>query len=155
MSLYKHLLLPTDGSELSQACARTAIALARDQGAKITALFVMPDYSNIILYRADALVANSNAEFEREINAQADKALGFVENLARQEGVVCELQRITHASPYKAIIEQAKLNGCDLICMASHGRKGLSAILLGSETQRVLTHSDIPVLVHRIPRVAQ
>lgn len=148
--MYKHLLLPTDGSELSQASVRAGIALARDQGAKVTALFVTPDYRSVVLYRADALIGSSAKEFDAEMNHIADQVLAFPQKLAEQEGVPCELVRAVDSSPYKTIIAQARLSGCDLICMASHGRKGLSALLLGSETQRVLTHSDIPVLVHRI-----
>lgn len=147
--MYKHLLLPTDGSELSEASVRAGIALARALDAKVTALFVLPDYKNVVLYRADALIANSSSEFDEEMQHTADKALRFVDALAQQEDVPCELKQVVHVSPYKAIVEQARHSGCDLICMASHGRKGLAALLLGSETQRVLTHSDIPVLVHR------
>lgn len=150
--MFKHVLLPTDGTELSEASVRAGIQLAREMGAKITALFVMPDNSNVVFYRADALIANSNAEFAEAMNELADKALAVVEQLAQQQGVPYVLQRTEHVSPYKAIVEQAKAQGCDLICMASHGRRGLSGLLLGSETQRVLTHTDIPVLVHRMPR---
>ena len=150
--MYKHVLLPTDGSELSEASVRAGITLAQHLGSNVTALFVMPDNNNVVFYRADALIANSSAEFDREMNKQADQVLAFVEELAQQAGVAYELKRTVHASPYKAIIEQAQDSGCDLICMASHGRKGLSGLLLGSETQRVLTHSAIPVLVHRLPR---
>lgn len=153
--MYKHVLLPTDGSELSAASALTGIRLARELGAKVTALFVMPDNNNVVFYRADALIANSSAEFVEAMNEQADAALAVVAQLAQQEGVPCMLERTEHGSPYKAIVEQAKAHGCDLICMASHGRKGLSGLLLGSETQRVLTHTDIPVLVHRMPRPAK
>lgn len=149
--MYKHLLLPTDGSELSEASVRAGIALARDQAAKVTALFVMPEY-NAVIYRDDALLTNNSAEFDRDMNMQADKVLSFVEYLAKQEAVPCELKRTVNQSPYKAIIQQAKDSGCDLICMASHGRKGIAEFLIGSETQRVLAHSDIPVLVHRIHR---
>ncbi|MEX8194280.1 universal stress protein [Comamonas guangdongensis] len=146
--MFKHLLIPTDGSKLSEAAVRTGMCLAREQGARVTGLYVMPDYRAII-YGADALLTYNSAEFERSVNKDADNALQFMEQAARQEGVPCEFVRVTSASIYQAIVKQAKESGCDLICMASHGRKGISGILLGSETQRVLTHTNVPVLVHR------
>ncbi|MNZ94956.1 Universal stress protein family protein [compost metagenome] len=108
----------------------------------------MQDYQTVI-YGADALMTNSSAEFDRSMNLDADKALNFVEAIAKQEGVSYELARVTYNSTYKAIIQHAKEHGCDLIFMASHGRKGISGLLLGSETQKVLTHTSIPVLVYR------
>lgn len=146
--MYKHLLLPTDGTFLSEAAVRAGITLAREQGAKVTALYVAPDYRAII-YGADALITYNYSEFETSANKQADTALQFVEHLALQEGVPYELVRADNFSIYQTIIDQAQQSGCDLICMASHGRKGVGGLLLGSETQRVLTHTNIPVLVHR------
>jgi nucleotide-binding universal stress UspA family protein len=146
--MYKHLLLPTDGTELSEASVRSAIALAHEHGAKVTGLYVMPDYQTVI-YGADALMTNSSAEFDRSVNLDADKALSFVEAIAKQEGVPYDLAKVTSNSTYKAIIQHAKDKDCDLIFMASHGRKGISGLLLGSETQKVLTHTSVPVLVYR------
>ena len=127
---------------------RAGVLLAREQGAKVTGLYVMPDYRAII-YGADALLTYNSTEFERSANSDADAALQFVDQIARPEGVPCNFVRVTHASVYQAIVHQAQELQCDLICMASHGRKGIGGILLGSETQRVLTHSHVPVLVHR------
>ena len=146
--MFKHLLIPTDGTKLSEAAVRAGVLLAREQGAKVTSLYVMPDYRAII-YGADALLTYNSAEFERSANSDADAALQFVDQIARPEGVPCNFVRVTHASVYQAIVKQAQELQCDLICMASHGRKGIGGILLGSETQRVLTHSHVPVLVHR------
>lgn len=146
--MFKHLLIPTDGSKLSEAAVRSGILLARVLDAKVTGLYVMPDYSTII-YGADALLTYNNADFVQSTNRDADMALQFVERIARQEGVISEFIRVTSISVYQAIINQAVESHCDLICMASHGRKGISSILVGSETQRVLTHTNIPVLVHR------
>ena len=146
--MFKHLLIPTDGSKLSEAAIRAGISLARENDAKVTALYVMPDYRAII-YGADALLTYNSAEFERSMNSNADTALQFVDQIARPEGVPCEFVRIASSSVYQTIVQQAQERHCDLICMASHGRKGISGILLGSETQRVLTHTHIPVLVHR------
>ena len=146
--MYKHILLPTDGTILSESAVRAGISLAREQGAKVTALYVMSDY-RAVLFGADALMTYDHSEFERVANKEANTALQFVEHLALQEGVPCELTRSSNLSIYQAIVNQAKESACDLICMASHGRKGISGILLGSETQKVLTHTNIPVLVHR------
>lgn len=146
--MFKHLLIPTDGTKLSEAAVRAGIKLARENDAKVTALYVMPDYRAII-YGADALLTYNSAEFERNMNSDADAALQFVDQIARPEGVPCDFVRIVSESVYQTIVQQAQERHCDLICMASHGRKGISGILLGSETQRVLTHSHIPVLVHR------
>lgn len=146
--MFKHLLIPTDGSELSNEAVRTGIRLAHELGAKVTALYVMPDY-NALIYGAEALLTINAAELDTHVQEFADKALHFVEHLAREEGVACATVCTPNAAIYRAIVKQAQDLDCDLICMASHGRKGISEFLLGSETHKVLTHSSIPVLVHR------
>ena len=146
--MFKHLLIPTDGSELSKEAFRAGIRLAHELDAKVTALYVMPDY-NALIYGAEALLTINAAEFDAHVQKYADKALHFVEHLAREQNVPCATVRTASASIYRAIVKQAQDLDCDLICMASHGRKGISELLLGSETQKVLTHSSIPVLVHR------
>lgn len=146
--MYKHILLPTDGSALSEAAVLAGVALAQEQQAKVTGLYVMPEYQRD-LYVVDYFITTGVEEFYKNTNNFADDALFFVEKTAQHYGVRYELARSINASPYKAIIKHAKSEGCDLIYMASHGRKGFSALLLGSETQRVLAHTDIPVLVHR------
>jgi nucleotide-binding universal stress UspA family protein len=146
--MFKHVLIPTDGSKLSEAAVRTGIQLAKEQGAQVTALFVMANYQALI-YGSRAMIAYDATEFEKSAQAEADTVLHFAEELAKAEGVPFNGVRVTNASVSEAIIKQAKDEQCDLICMASHGRKGLSGILLGSETQKVLTNSSIPVLVHR------
>ncbi|MDH0051453.1 universal stress protein [Comamonas terrigena] len=146
--MYKHILLPTDGSELSEASIRAGIELARDQQAKVTGLYVMPDYRSVV-YGADVLVPGNSDAFDESVKKNADKALGFIEAMAKQANVPYDSVRLTSNFPYQAIVKQAHESGCDLICMASHGRKGLSGVLLGSETQKVLAHTNIPVLVHR------
>ena len=88
-------------------------------------------------------------EYKRHIEASAAKALAGVAAAAQSAGVPCETRHVEHEHVYQAIIETAASNGCDLILMASHGRRGVSAIVLGSETVKVLTHSKIPVLVYR------
>ncbi|MBV8247552.1 MAG: universal stress protein [Comamonas sp.] len=145
--MFKHLLIPTDGSELSQAAVRAGIRLAHEQGARVTGLYVIPDYAAI--YGSEGMVTFNTTDIERSANKEADSALQFIEHLALQQDVPCATVRVTSISVYRAIIKEAETCHCDLICMASHGRRGISGVLLGSETQRVLTHSSIPVLVHR------
>ena len=146
--MFKHILIPTDGSKLSEAAMRTGIQLAKEQGAQVTALFVMADFRALI-YGSRAMIAYDATEFEKSAQAEADAVLHFAEELARVEGVPLKGVRVVSASVNEAIIKQAQESHCDLICMASHGRKGIAGILLGSETQRVLVNSSIPVLVHR------
>ncbi|WP_218243521.1 universal stress protein [Comamonas fluminis] len=147
--MFKHILIPTDGSQLSEAALRAGIQLAKEQGAQVTALFVMPDFRALI-YGSRAMIAYDASEFEKSAQAEADTVLQFAQELAKIEGVSLNGVRSTSTSISETIIKQAQDSHCDLICMASHGRKGLSGILLGSETQKVLTHSSIPVLVHRL-----
>jgi nucleotide-binding universal stress UspA family protein len=144
--VYKHILIPTDGSALSDLAIRRGMALARVVGAKVTALTVSLPLQSFAL--DPVMVSDSPVRYQQECEARAEKALG----LARTEagvGVSCETLHLTHAQPYQAIIETAQKRACDLICMASHGRKGMSAFVLGSETHKVLTHCTIPVLVCR------
>ena len=112
--MFKHLLIPTDGTKLSEAAVRAGVLLAREQGAKVTSLYVMPDYRAII-YGADALLTYNSAEFERSANSDADAALQFVDQIARPEGVPCNFVRVTHASVYQAIVKQAQELQCDLV----------------------------------------
>ncbi|WP_120967076.1 MULTISPECIES: universal stress protein [unclassified Comamonas] len=151
--MFKHLLIPTDGSKLSEAAVRSGICFAREQNARVTGLYVMPDYRTVI-YGADALLSANHTDFTDSVNTDADNALQYMERIARQEGVGSKFVRVTSVSIYQAIIDQAEESACDLIYMASHGRRGIAAILLGSETQRVLTHTHIPVLVHRSASVS-
>ena len=150
--MYKHILLPTDGSELSGRAVESGIALAKALNAKVTGLFAMPsvtfgDY--VELSRNAATATQQMKEREAQLNAAAKRILGAVEKLAREAGVECAVVQTPGDRPAEAIIEAARSNGCDLVFMASHGRRGIDALLLGSETSKVLTHSKIPVLVCR------
>lgn len=147
--MFKHILVPTDGSPLSSDTARRAVEFAREAGAKITFFFAEPDYP-VAFYGEGALIDPTTPEKFAEIaEEQARDILGKAEALAREAGVQCESIARVSDVPYQAIIEAANTAGCDLIFMASHGRRGISGLLLGSETQKVLTHSTIPVLVYR------
>ena len=146
--MFKHILIPTDGSKLSEAALRAGMQLAKEQGSQVTVLYVMPDYSAMI-YGAEALMAYNSAEFDKSAQKEADKVLQVAADIAKADSVPCKTASVMNISVNQAIIKQAEDSQCDLICMASHGRKGIAGILLGSETQRVLINSNIPVLVHR------
>jgi len=146
--MYRHILVPTDGSALSLKAARTAAKLAAKLKARITAIYVIepfmpPMTSDNIMFQA----AYSAREYEKTMQKIADKALAKV--VAAAGGVSCATLAKIHFRPWEAIVEAAKARKCDLIVMASHGRRGLASVLLGSETQKVLTHSKTPVLVCR------
>ena len=145
--MYKHLLLPTDGSPLSEDAVRRGAQFARPLGAKVTCFYAMPEFE-VVSYTM-AMVDNSKDSFGRHARERAAKVLEAVKAIAAQEGVECDTVTVASDTPYQAIIKTASDLGCDLILMASHGRRGIKGFLLGSETNKVLTHSTIPVLVHR------
>ena len=145
--MYTNILIPTDGSELAGKAVQDGIALAKRIGAKITALTVLPPFH--VLTTDTRMLEDTPAQYKARMQAHAEKTLGAVAQAAEAAGVPCEMVHVEHEHPYQAIIDTAGSKGCDLIVMASHGRHGISAIVLGSETVKVLTHSKIPVLVHR------
>ena len=148
--MFKHILVPTDGSEFSTETVRRAVSFAKEAGAEITAFFAKPDFSATGYYGEGAVIlAKAIEEDDARSEAYARKVLGFVEDLCREAGVTCHTKTLTSALIYEGIIDAATQSGCDLIFMASHGRSGIKALLLGSETHKVLTHSKIPVLVYR------
>jgi nucleotide-binding universal stress UspA family protein len=133
--MFKHILIPTDGSELTRKAILSGIALAKAVGAKVTGITVT--------------VPSQIFADTKPANAIAEKYLGQIRNAAAAAGVSCSVIHAEHEQPYQAIIDATKRNDCDLIVMASHGRRGVSALMLGSETVKVLTHSTVPVLVYR------
>ena len=147
--MFKHILVPTDGSELSKATAQRAISFAKEAGAKVTVFFAKPEYP-IAYFGEGALIDPTTPEkFAELADQQATEYLGEVKKQCDAAGVECATIAATSDVPYEAIIDAAEESGCDLIFMASHGRKGITGLLLGSETNKVLTHSKIPVLVYR------
>lgn len=147
--MFKHILVPTDGSQFSQDAARQAVRFAKETGAQITAFYAKP--SPPIPYYGEGIGYNFEmpSKYNELAEKQAQEILGFVEDLCRKEGVSCAKLESVNDVPYQAIIDAATQCKCDLIFMASHGRRGISALLLGSETSKVLTHSKVPVLVYR------
>jgi nucleotide-binding universal stress UspA family protein len=145
--MFKHILLPTDGSALSQVAIQKAVHLAKSMKAKITGVSVMPE-QKYYLYQTDIIV-QVKEETVKQHKMQASRNLSFIEKAAKEAGVPCETLYESSDHPYEAIIGVAEKRDCDLIMMASHGQRGVKGLLLGSETQKVLTHSKIPVLVYR------
>ena len=145
--MFKHILLPTDGSELSDAAIRKGIRFAKSIGARVTGFYAMPEF-HIFTYKTEML-EDTKEQFARDSKAHADKYLAVIEKAAQEAGVACDTVRVTSDQPHKAILKAAQDAGCDLIMLASHGRRGVQGLLLGSETQKVLTHTRIPVLVVR------
>ena len=145
--MFKHILIPTDGSDLSRKAMLYGVQLAKECGARVTALTLTEPFR--VASMDAVLVSVGEDEYDEESRRIADQALEQVKVAADAAGVPCDTVSEVHDQPYRAIIDAAHAKGCDLIVMASHGRRGVSALLLGSETVKVLTHSTIPVLVYR------
>jgi nucleotide-binding universal stress UspA family protein len=145
--MYKNILISTDGSELAGRAVKHGANLAKSLGAKVLVLTVTTPYH--IFTMETKMVENTPAEYTKAAQADAAKLLASAGETVKAAGVACDTVQVEHEHVYQAIIDAAKAKGCDLIVMASHGRRGISAIVLGSETVKVLTHSRIPVLVHR------
>ena len=148
--MYKHILIPTDGSETADKAVDSGIDFAREAGARITFFTAVPEYE---LPTTSSMMAHqpvvSLAEHERRSAEKAKAILGKALERARTCGVVCAGDHALSNTPYEAIIAAVKRHDCDAIFMSSHGRKGLAKLWYGSETVDVLTHSDIPTLVVR------
>ena len=146
--MFKHILIPTDGSELSQKAIRIGVELAKFHSARVTGVHAIPDYHLMIAYEG-AFDPVTEDRIEKEARARAESYLEFIRTTCAAAGVpydsVCE----TSDHPYDAIVKTAEAKDCDLILLHSHGRKGLAAVLLGSETRKVLTYAKIPVMVVR------
>jgi nucleotide-binding universal stress UspA family protein len=140
--MYRHILIPTDGSELAERAVTHGLSLAKFVGAKVTGIIVEERPTAWLLAAGVAY-----AEFTEQLREYYASALDSLANAAKQAGVPCDTVQVEDIRPYEAIIATATDRGCDLIVMASHGRSGLSAIVLGSVTNKVLTHTKVPVLV--------
>lgn len=145
--MFKRILLPTDGSELSERAVLAGVSFAKELGAEVTGLTVLPEF-HIFTYKAE-LLEETEEEFKAASEQRAVKNLAFIVDACRTAGVACTTFQDTSDHPWETILRVAKERQCDLIIMASHGRRGIAGVLLGSETQKVLLHSGIPVLVYR------
>jgi nucleotide-binding universal stress UspA family protein len=147
--VYSNLLVPTDGSKLSDKAVGQAIALAQALNAKITAFHASPDYPMPVYAEGVTVQLMSKRDYLKQAKSDAQKVLEKVATKAAAAGVDCDTMNTIAASPWEGILACAKKARCDAIVMASHGRGGLAGLLLGSETTKVLTHSKLPVLVVR------
>jgi nucleotide-binding universal stress UspA family protein len=145
--MFKHILLPTDGSELSAAAIKQGVRFAKSIGAKVTGLCVMQQ-QHPFFYEME-IPTEALEQIAKRCKELAETYLAAIEKEAKEARVACDVVYEKNDYPYEVIIRVAEQKGCDLIMMASHGRKGVGALLIGSETQKVLTHSKIPVLVYR------
>jgi nucleotide-binding universal stress UspA family protein len=143
-SMYKRILVSTDGSDISQKAVQSAIALARSTGGELFTISVKEPFPYSAISEMQPVPPQEFFDAQERIAGERVKA---VVSAAATAGVACQAHTVEALHPWEAILDHAKSQGCDLIVMASHGRSGLSALLLGSETQKVLTHSTLPVLV--------
>jgi nucleotide-binding universal stress UspA family protein len=146
--MYRNILIATDGLELAAKAVEHGLSLAKFVGSKITALIVEAPFN---VYDVPASrtrqMSDAFAQHAEYTKQHATKVLNHIADAAKAAGVAFEMLQLEHEHPHEAIISTAKDKGCDIIVMASHGRGGLSAVLLGSVTSKVLAHTNIPVLV--------
>jgi nucleotide-binding universal stress UspA family protein len=146
--MYRHILIPTDGSELAEHGVTNGLSLAKSVGARVTVIIIEEPFNWSSVSETQARRALEEvAKHAEQIKKHAASVLNRVANAAKQASVPCETIQVEDTQPYQAIIATAADKGCDLIVMASHGRSGLSAVVLGSVTNKVLTHTKTPVLV--------
>ncbi|WIT13355.1 universal stress protein [Paucibacter sediminis] len=145
--MFKHLLLPTDGSAASELVIAKAMMLAQECGARVTGLHVIQPF-HVFAYDVE-MVEDTKVTYMAQAEARAARYLAAISKAAAECKVACDVLSVADEHPFEAIIRTAKARECDLITMASHGRRGFKSMLLGSETQKVLTHSNVPVLVWR------
>jgi nucleotide-binding universal stress UspA family protein len=148
--MFKNILVPTDGSKLALKGIKAGVRFARALGARVTGVYVVapylpPMYGEAAIY----MPGLSASEYKKNAARAAKKALAAVETEARRAGAPFVAKVVYEALPWEGILRAARSGKCDAIVMASHGRGGLGGLILGSETQRVIAHSKIPVLVTR------
>ena len=147
--MYRNILVATDGSKLSLKAATHAIDLAKTAGSRVTGFFASPSYPLPVYADGVVFAPLSRREYATQCRAEADRILGAVAEKAKAGGVAFTAASAISSAPWEAILAAARKHKCDAIVMASHGRRGVAALVLGSETQKVLTHSKLPVLVVR------
>lgn len=145
--MYKHILVTTDGSDAAERAMRDGFQLAKVLGASLTVLTITKPWYAVA--PGELMVAFPEDEYLAGVQQLAQTNLQTADRIAGEIGVTTETMHVVHDHIYEGIIEVAQKNGCDLIVMGSHGRSGLVRLFLGSETQKVLAHTRIPVLVHR------
>ncbi|WP_034298771.1 universal stress protein [Herbaspirillum sp. RV1423] len=145
--MFKKILVPTDGSDLSNRAVRAAIEFAADNGSHIVGLSV----AEVLPYSSFTLISRREdfTLLSESIRQQAQDNVGIIRDLAERAGVPCEVHTAENANPWSAIVHAVETYACDGIFLASHGRSGLNRILLGSQTQKILIHSTVPVIVYK------
>lgn len=147
--MFKHILVPTDGSDLSTAALKWTCHLAKDQGAQLLVLNVQPPFIPPTVADIPVAMVYPPDDYDAVARQTAEGILEVSRQAAVAEGVSIEAVYEQHPSPYEAIIAMAEQRGCDLIVMGSHGRTGFAKLLMGSETSKVISHSKVPVLIYR------
>ncbi len=147
--MYRHFLIAFDGSELSGKAVEHGVGLAKALSAKLTILYASPPLALPLYLSAEESATHPATMVSEEVAQEAANILSAAKDIAMQAGLACDTLHVPGVAAWEAILSESKRIGCDLIVMASHGRSGFSAVILGSETQKVLTHSKIPVLVAR------
>ncbi len=147
--MYKHILAATDGSKLADKAVKAAIALAGSLGSRLTVYQGLEDNLSLFISDGYAMPADTIARIDADARQRAQAGLDAARKAAKAAGVACETLIGRPGLPWEGIIDAAKKKKCDVILMASHGRRGIKGVLLGSVTQKVLTHSKIPVIVYR------
>jgi nucleotide-binding universal stress UspA family protein len=148
--MFKHILLPTDGSALAMKGVKTGVRLAKALGARVTGVYVVAPYIPPITPEAGMYVPGTDlGDYNKAAEMHGEKALAALKRAAEAAGVRCATEVVTRAQPWEGILKAARRARCDAIVIASHGRGGLGGLLLGSQTARVLSHSKIPVVVVR------
>lgn len=148
--MYRHILVATDGSELSLKGLEHGLALAKTLDAEVTILTVSEPLDPEAVQAAElAGIKNAATRYDQQIDIVMKERFAFLEDRAQDHGVKVNLTHEIDPSPAQAIVRTARLSGCDLIVMSSHGRRGLQKMLLGSQTSEVLVNTSIPVLVVR------
>jgi nucleotide-binding universal stress UspA family protein len=145
--MFKHVLIATDGSELAERAAAQGLQLAKLVKANVTVVTVTEPWAAVVM--GEAAIAFPYADYEKSSAESAVKILGRVTELAKKADMVCTSVHIKEQFPAEGIVAAAKDKGCDLIVMASHGRRGLAKLFLGSEAAKTLALSTVPVLVCR------
>jgi nucleotide-binding universal stress UspA family protein len=145
--MYKHILIPTDGSALANKAVTHGVVFGREIGAKVTVVICTEPF--VVVTLSSEMIEYTEQNYNEIVGRRAKRVLDAAAAKAQAAGVVYETVHVEHAHPYQGIIDTAEKRGCDLIMMASHGRRGITALVIGSETMKVLTHSQIPVLVYR------
>ena len=148
--MYRHILLPTDGSPLAAKGAKAGVKLAEALGAKVSAVYIAMPYTPAVYGDAAVYYAGPSPKEHKQFSQEAaKKAFAPIEAAAGKAGIACPTLLLFERKSWEGILKAARSRKCDVIVMASHGRGGLGGLVLGSETQRVLAHSKIPVLVIR------